>query len=90
MRIHGKSTKVVVYCLIPLVFGVIFTGCPHGGQPPPATAPAEPAERVLVIGHRGAAGLAPENTPAAFARACEVGVDGIITDRPDVLMSLQP
>ncbi len=34
----------------------------------------------LIIGHRGAAGLAPENTLAAFARACELGVDGIELD----------
>ncbi|MCU0594609.1 MAG: glycerophosphodiester phosphodiesterase, partial [Desulfobacterota bacterium] len=34
----------------------------------------------LIIGHRGAAGLAPENTLAAFARACELGIDGIELD----------
>jgi glycerophosphoryl diester phosphodiesterase len=34
----------------------------------------------LIIGHRGAAGLAPENTLAAFARACDLGVDGIELD----------
>jgi glycerophosphoryl diester phosphodiesterase len=34
----------------------------------------------LIIGHRGAAGLMPENTLAAFARACEIGVDGIELD----------
>jgi glycerophosphoryl diester phosphodiesterase len=34
----------------------------------------------LIIGHRGAAGLAPENTLAAFAKACELGVDGVELD----------
>jgi glycerophosphoryl diester phosphodiesterase len=34
----------------------------------------------LIIGHRGAAGLAPENTLAAFAKACALGVDGIELD----------
>ena len=34
----------------------------------------------MVIGHRGAAGLAPENTLTAFARACSIGVDGIELD----------
>jgi len=33
-----------------------------------------------VIGHRGAAGLAPENTFAGFDIALALGVDGIETD----------
>lgn len=36
--------------------------------------------RFLVIGHRGAAGHAPENTIAAFDRALAMGVDGVETD----------
>ncbi len=38
----------------------------------------------FVVGHRGAAGLAPENTLAAFKRACESRVDAI---ELDVLLS---
>jgi glycerophosphoryl diester phosphodiesterase len=34
----------------------------------------------LVIGHRGAAGLLPENTLAAFKRGCELGIDAIELD----------
>jgi glycerophosphoryl diester phosphodiesterase len=35
---------------------------------------------VYVIGHRGAAGLAPENTLAAFSKARDIGVDGVELD----------
>jgi glycerophosphoryl diester phosphodiesterase len=41
-------------------------------------------EKLYVIGHRGAAGLAPENTLAAFARAWKIGVDAV---ELDVLLS---
>ncbi|MGH2474893.1 MAG: glycerophosphodiester phosphodiesterase, partial [Candidatus Limnocylindrales bacterium] len=34
----------------------------------------------LVIGHKGAAGLAPENSVAAFRAAWEVGADGVELD----------
>lgn len=36
---------------------------------------ARASGRVLVIGHRGAAGHAPENTLASFAKAWELGAD---------------
>ena len=35
---------------------------------------------LLIIGHRGAAGHAPENTLAGFARAVALGVDGVELD----------
>lgn len=34
----------------------------------------------LIIGHRGAAGLAPENTLTGFATACALGVDAVELD----------
>lgn len=39
-----------------------------------------PIKLPLIIGHRGASALAPENTLAAFARAVEDGADGIEFD----------
>lgn len=41
---------------------------------------AQAANQIYVIGHRGAAGLAPENTLAAFKKACELGVDAVELD----------
>lgn len=38
------------------------------------------SHRPLVIAHRGASGYAPENTLAAFARAIEMGADGVEFD----------
>jgi len=35
---------------------------------------------MLRIGHRGASGLAPENTLASFRKALEIGVDGVELD----------
>src|SRR6266849_7051447 len=36
--------------------------------------------RILVTGHRGAAGIEPENTGRSFRRACDLGVDRVETD----------
>lgn len=38
------------------------------------------ADRALVFAHRGGAGLAPENTIAAFDRGLQCGVDGLELD----------
>ena len=40
----------------------------------------QPAKKFFIVGHRGAAGLKPENTLAAFRAACELGVDAVELD----------
>jgi glycerophosphoryl diester phosphodiesterase len=52
-------------------------------MPTPLIDEATPGARLnrsLVIGHRGASGLAPENTLAAFRLAVELGADGVELD----------
>jgi len=66
--------------MMPFIFCLILNGCHSGELQTPAAAPAGAAKKVMVFGHRGAAGLAPENTSAAFARACGIGVDGVELD----------
>jgi glycerophosphoryl diester phosphodiesterase len=60
----------------------LLVGCRSASLPPatPRTVPSSIAPTIEVIGHRGAAGLAPENTLAAFRRACALGVAGIELD----------
>jgi glycerophosphoryl diester phosphodiesterase len=69
-----------------LLAAVAFPGLvgSAAAQAPAGSAAANPSVRPLVIGHRGAAGLLPENTLAAFRRGCELGIDAI---ELDVLMS---
>jgi glycerophosphoryl diester phosphodiesterase len=38
------------------------------------------SRRPIIVGHRGAAGLAPENTLAAFQVAADLGIDGVEFD----------
>lgn len=57
------------------------TGTP---SPAPTTAPTVPApagpQRVMVVGHRGAAGYRPEHTLAAYELAIRMGADAVDVD----------
>lgn len=75
-----QSRQAVV--IITLIWSVIFAACsPVSAPPTPVLREAEGEEpkvtltRPLVIAHRGARSLAPENTLAAARKALEVGAD---------------
>ena len=48
--------------------------------PSSVSAPSDPVRRILRIGHRGAAGHAPENTLAAIRKGIALGVDFVEID----------
>jgi glycerophosphoryl diester phosphodiesterase len=53
---------------------------PDWDKLPPMPVPEGLDHYPVIVGHRGAAGLAPENTLAAFGLAIELGVDGVELD----------
>ncbi len=61
---------VLFICLLSLV-GCVTT---DPQKPPP------PTKEIMIIGHRGAAGLLPENSIAGFMKAIEIGVDAFELD----------
>jgi len=68
-----------------LVLVMLAAGCAANGAGrdvvlPTPTVSALSKSAVIFIGHRGAAGEAPENTLAAFQRALDVGVDVVELD----------
>ncbi len=84
MRRLKAMYRLLVQLSVSLVALLFLLSCSaHKTQANGPSARSLPDE-VYLIGHRGAAGLAPENTLAGFRRACEVGVDGI---ELDVLMT---
>ena len=64
---------------VPLIV-LMASACSTSGKSSPLIDVEQPAKKIDIIGHRGAAGLVPENTISAFERACEIGVDAIELD----------
>ncbi|UCH21469.1 MAG: glycerophosphodiester phosphodiesterase [Deltaproteobacteria bacterium] len=67
--------------LLLAITALLFVSACHSVGPLESqTTVQPPPKNIYLIGHRGAAGLAPENTLAAFSRACEIGVDAFELD----------
>jgi glycerophosphoryl diester phosphodiesterase len=65
--------------LVPVVL-LMVSSCFTAEKSSPPINVEQPAKKIDIIGHRGAAGLAPENTLSAFKKACEIGPDAIELD----------
>jgi len=62
------------------VFVLVTTAAGSRAQTPGGSDGTSAPGKPLVVGHRGAAGLMPENTLAAFKRGCDLGSDAIELD----------
>jgi glycerophosphoryl diester phosphodiesterase len=74
--VYGALSKSIFV----IAFAILVFGCRSTQMGTVEEKVAPMSKKPLIIGHRGAAGLAPENTLAAFTRALELGVDGIEMD----------
>ncbi len=65
-----------------IVFAVLFSfaACQTPGKSAAQLKPELLTKKMYVIGHRGAAGLSPENTLSAFKRALDLKVDAVELD----------
>jgi glycerophosphoryl diester phosphodiesterase len=76
----AKVGRVLARTLTIIATLLLVSSCQATGQNTFQTKAADQIKKTYMIGHRGAAGLAPENTLAAFSKACEIGVDAVELD----------
>ena len=86
--IHRKSTTPIshtkflpLFLFITLLTILLLSTCSSNSQP--RSQPDDPAaclDSVMIVGHRGSAGIAPENTIEAFERGIALGVDAVELD----------
>jgi glycerophosphoryl diester phosphodiesterase len=80
MKLKNKITRLLVEALFALLILPVVSSCTAAEKSKLSQDIQQVSGKVYTIGHRGAAGLAPENTLAAFKKACEIGVDAIELD----------
>ena len=78
-RQNGKFHPLAKILLVTAIF-LMVSSCFTAEKSNPAVDVEPPAKNIDIIGHRGAAGLAPENTLSAFKKACEIAVDAVELD----------
>jgi glycerophosphoryl diester phosphodiesterase len=84
MKRHNKTCCWFIPYVFMLVFMLVIAACKSTAENVTQDADFQPKEKILIVGHRGAAGLRPENTLSAFSEACRLGVDAV---ELDVLLS---
>ena len=81
MRTCGKKIHCkLIYISIIAAALLFFVSCRSAANSLPRNSHNQPVKNPFMVGHRGAAGLLPENTLAAFDKACELGVDAVELD----------
>ncbi len=78
-RFSAAKKLLVIILIGPCLIG-LASGCIKSGKALQNPTFNKERENMVLVGHRGAAGLAPENTLAAFRKAMEFRVDGLELD----------